>query len=217
MSSKKVVELVNRWAEFEAQYPQAGIEQFCHWVLNSEKTHNIPNEAERGYSNNGYAAQLLSRLARYAHIYSKDILEQHGIESVYEFGFMMTVLIEGKPKKSELIEKQLTGFTSGIGIINRLLKRGLLAELPDETDKRTKRISITPQGFATLQACIPDMEKLSGIVFSPLPMRRKTCCWLLCKSLMRYMHMLIPIQNLLLLRVYPPELKIQSAQYQIVK
>lgn len=168
MSSKKVVELVNKWADFEAHYPQAGIEQFCHWVLHSGKNTGAPKEQERGYSNNGYSAQLLSRLARYAHIYSKDILEPHGIESVYEFGFMMTVLIEGKPKKSELIEKQLTGFTSGIGIINRLLKRGLLAELPDENDKRTKRISITPRGFATLQACIPDMEKLSGIVFSPL-------------------------------------------------
>lgn len=168
MSSKKVVELVNKWAEFEAQYPQAGVEQFCHWVLQSKEQAAAPNEAESGYSNNGYAAQLLSRLARYAHIYSKDILEQHGIESVYEFGFMMSVLMQGKPKKSELIEKQLTGFTSGIGIINRLLKRGLLVEMPDENDKRTKRISITPQGFATLQACIPDMEKLSGLVFKPL-------------------------------------------------
>jgi DNA-binding MarR family transcriptional regulator len=169
MSSKKVVDLVNTWAEFEAEYPDASIEQFCHWVIASKEQHNHAEaEYSRGYGNDGYAAQLLSRLSRYAQIYSKDILGVHGIESVYEWGFMMHVLELRNPKKSELIEKQLTGFTSGIGIINRLIKRKLLTEITDETDKRSKRLSLTKEGFALLQSTLPDMDRLSKIIFMPL-------------------------------------------------
>lgn len=180
MQSRKVVDLVNRWAEFEKSYPEAGLEQFCHWVLNNEGPKPIHQSR---YSNEGDSAQLLARLSRYATIYSKDILAKHGLESAYEFGVLMQVLENEQPKKSELTERMLIGFTSGIGMINRLIKRGLLKEWADQTDKRTKRLSLTMAGMRVLQNCLPDMEKLAQIVFSPLNESEKNMLLILMKKL----------------------------------
>lgn len=180
MSSKRVVDLVNRWAEFEKAYPDAGLEQFCHWVLN---TGVQSKEHTSKYSKEADSAQILARLSRYATIYSKDILAKHGLESAYEFGLLMSVLEAGQPKKSELTEKMLMGFTSTIGMINRLIKRGLLKEWTDDTDKRTKRLMITPSGMGALQSCLPDMERLSQIVFSPLNDSEKNMLLMLMKKL----------------------------------
>jgi len=172
MSSKKLVDLVNQWAKFENENPDGDVAQFCHWQLSQNEEGGLVNN-DKGYSNEGYSAQLLARLARYAEVYSDDILKEHGIESVYEWGLLMQVLEMYSPKKSELIERQILGFTSGIGIINRLVKRKLLKEVVDKNDKRSKRISLTPAGFDILEATLPDMDKLSHIIFYPLNERER--------------------------------------------
>ncbi len=172
MSSKKLIDLANQWGKFENEYPDGDLAQFCHWQLSQNEDNTFVGN-EKSFSNEGYSAQLLATLARYAQIYSDDILKLHGLESVYEWGFLMRVLEMENPKKSELIEKQVVGFTSGIGIINRLVKRKLLKEVVDKNDKRTKRISLTPAGFDILEATLPDMDKLSHIIFYPLNERER--------------------------------------------
>jgi predicted transcriptional regulator len=74
----------------------------------------------------------------------------------------------GTPKKSELIYDMISEFPSGIDIIKRLIKLGLIEEFPDEKDKRSKRIKITEKGIEILVRSFPWMEKISEMAFNQL-------------------------------------------------
>ena len=62
----------------------------------------------------------------------------------------------------------LSEFPSGIDIINRLIKMEYMEEFPDETDRRSKRLRITPQGMAIVQQCFPELTRVADIAFGTL-------------------------------------------------
>ena len=66
--------------------------------------------------------------------------------------------------KSELITKQVMEKTSGSEVIRRLIKRGLMAESPDENDKRSVRVSITKSGREEILRLLPQMSDVTKIV-----------------------------------------------------
>ncbi|MDD4199158.1 MAG: MarR family winged helix-turn-helix transcriptional regulator [Paludibacter sp.] len=111
---------------------------------------------------------LVSLLFRYAKIYIKKALKDSKINSADEFSFLITLLTYESLSKQELINLQVMEKTSGIEIINRLIKKGFICQFDDESDRRSKRIKITVDGRNELVVVLPQMDMVSKIIAGKL-------------------------------------------------
>lgn len=125
---------------------------------------------------------LVSLLFRYAKNYIKKALKGSKINSADEFSFLITLLTYESLSKQELINIQVMEKTSGIEIINRLIKKGYICQFDDETDKRSKRIKITDAGRKELISILPQMNMVAKIIVGKLSVEeQQTLVYLLRK------------------------------------
>lgn len=111
---------------------------------------------------------LVGRLSNYAYLYSKKALQPLGFKSIEDPVYLIVLVQMGMPKKSELIYEMMSEFASGIDIINRLVKMGLIDEFPDEQDRRSKRLRITEKGLDVIREAFPIMDKVADVAYSTL-------------------------------------------------
>ena len=107
---------------------------------------------------------LLSLLFRYAKMYSRKALKDSGIKTVDEFALLITLLTHNGISKQELINGQVLEKTSGIEIINRLIRQGYIQQFAGAKDRRSKLLKITEEGYAELMQILPRMNMVSKIV-----------------------------------------------------
>lgn len=107
---------------------------------------------------------LIAFLFRYAKHYSKKALENTPLSTLDDFTFLATLSYQESLTKSELINMHLLEITSGIEIIKRLSKNGLLEVFPDPNDRRSKRVKLSEQGRAVLEIVMQQMDKVAKIV-----------------------------------------------------
>lgn len=171
-SHNKLVELVNLWAAHEAEQPDLSIEAFCERVLAERRTITISRNAF-GVPIEGQIMGQLGRIGKFASIYSKKALQEAALHNLEDWLYLLCTMEMGMPKKSELINQLLSEFPSGIDVIKRLVAAGYLEEFPDEEDRRSKRVRITPSGIEKVQACLPQMEKVGQMALGQLTMTEK--------------------------------------------
>jgi hypothetical protein len=186
MSSKskhKIVELVNLWDKYDNGPEELTIHDFCIKYL-SEFHQNEEHESDNyGMPVQSRMAGLLLRMGKFATHYSKKALKDSALNNTEDW-FYLIGLIDGKtPKKSEYIHEMLSEFPSGIEVINRLLKLGMIEEIPDLMDKRSKRIKITNSGLGLLYSTLPKMNKIGDMAFDRLDNIEKSILLNLLKKL----------------------------------
>jgi MarR family transcriptional regulator, lower aerobic nicotinate degradation pathway regulator len=162
----KIVELVNTFAKYEEQNPDISIEDFCVQYL----TENLALKENQLFEIpiNGELGALVGRLGAYAGMYSKKALTKLNLNNVEDWVYLIMLNEMGTPRKSELIYQMLSEFPSGIDVIKRLLNSGFAEEFPDEIDKRSKRVKITPSGLEVVQRGFPEMQKVGEMAFGKL-------------------------------------------------
>lgn len=183
MKKSKIVELVTLWDDFERAQPGAEIVDFCRFFLAQyqPQAQNQP-ESHFPFSIHGALTGLVARMERFATMYGKKILQEHGLNNIEDFVYLLGAWEMGEVRKNELIQAQLSEFTSGIGVINRLLKQGWLEESPDPEDGRSRIVRITESGLDKLKKVIPDMDKMADAIFvGLLPEEKKTLFHLLSR------------------------------------
>ena len=127
-------------------------------------------------------ARLVTVMNRYAKSYIKRALEGSPIQTGEEFSFLLYLMTNQSLTKSELIFKNVLEKTSGMEVIKRLLKLGLVEEREDENDKRSKRLSLTSTGRQEIFKVLPIMHKVSSLVAGNLTKQeRETLAYLLAK------------------------------------
>lgn len=114
-------------------------------------------------------ARNLSLLHRYSRSYIKAALSASAyLQTEEEYTYLVTLLAHPRLTKTELHTLNGMEKTSGAEIIRRLKKYGLLCEEPDERDKRSVCVSITPEGRAELMKVFPRLRTAADIVSAPL-------------------------------------------------
>jgi hypothetical protein len=182
-SNNKIVELVNLWDHYEKNTENMTIHDFCVNYLSEFHKEEKHESDDYGMSVQSQMAVLLLRMSKFATHYSKKALK-HSVLNNTEDWFYLTGLIDGRaPKKSEYIHEMLSEFPTGIEIINRLLKLGMLEEIPDPADKRSKRIKITNSGSALLYSTLPKMIKIGDMAFARLDTIEKSILLKMLKKL----------------------------------
>ncbi len=154
---------------FETEEGIEGIvlEDFIGWV--QKKNNKIGNEKneEDGRNNDFLNIEISSHIGylyRYAKHYSKKALQNSKLTTLDDYVFLMSLLIEGEQSKTNLIQNQILEISSGTEVIKRLLKDGLIEEVSNKADKRSKKIKISLKGINTIQALGDTMNKTAQLV-----------------------------------------------------
>ncbi|MBP1677266.1 MAG: MarR family transcriptional regulator [Bacteroidetes bacterium] len=183
----ELIEHLNRYEE-EAllQNPNAvlNMSDFVGFLNSNYEVRNVKTHELRG-NHEGYEFKeqkgpatdislLIVLLFRYAKGYIKKALKDSVIKTADEFSFLITLITYESLSKTELIQKQIMEKTSGIEIINRLLKFGLIEQFNDVEDKRSIRVRVTPAGRIELMKILPQMQTVSQVVSGNLTETEKT-------------------------------------------
>lgn len=168
----KLVALVQAWGVYEEEVQYTDLQDFCKWYLKThaptEPTGGLMGADEVPSDQNMFLGRLIGKLSRYASIYAKKAFAPLGLNNFEDLGYLWQTEFMGAPKKSELIYAMMSEFPSGADVIRRLVGMGLLEEFPDDQDRRSKRVRITPKGTALSAQSIPATEKVARIVVGDL-------------------------------------------------
>lgn len=145
---------------------------------NSEKNSEIENEI----------AEHVIMLGRYSKQVLKKSLENHPDLFNEDFTYLLRLRDFSSLTKMQLIEKNAHEKQSGIEIIKRLVRNGLLKESPDKKDKRSTRISLTAKGKKVFQECVKDLDEASKILCGKLQKEEKENFLLSLEKLNSYHH-----------------------------
>lgn len=172
---KEVIDLVEK---FEATADSGSYSKnaagFRRWLYDDEKEiHNLSDEPywegkENGRSPESAINTLIVHMNRYAKTYSRSAIYNSAFSTQEEFIYLIILRAMGSMTKTELIKKNLQEKPVGMQIINRLIKQGWIQQNGSSEDKRSKVISITPEGIETLEDNMGKIRQATKIVTGDL-------------------------------------------------
>lgn len=133
---------------------------------------NIAGEEEKWIKEDDDAntdiSTLLVFMYRYAVVYFKKALKEATINTLDEFSFLIVLMTYSSLSKTELIQKLIMEKTSGVEVIKRLLKNGLIEEFANPNDKRSVLVAITAKGKEELALLFPKMGLVGSVIVGNL-------------------------------------------------
>lgn len=111
---------------------------------------------------------LVGFMNRYAKLYSKKALAGSPLQSLDEFTYLAGLTGSTGISKTELIHRNAHEKTSGLEIIRRLVRLGLLEEWNDPADRRSTLVKHTPEGQRVMFELFHRMKEVSGLVTGSL-------------------------------------------------
>lgn len=181
----KTVALVTSWGDFEKKHPDGNIEDFCRYYLFLKKKNQHTGQLVGGVVPNitdGLLLKVIARIGTFGSLYSNLALKGTGLNQIEEFALLMTIKLRGKPKKTEVIYSNLFELSSGTDMLNRLRKRGLIKELHDKIDKRSKIIMLTSAGKKAISDSTPKVAMMAKMLLHDMNEDDKLLCIQLLKN-----------------------------------
>ncbi len=115
----------------------------------------------------------LNYMVRFARLYSRQRPNDKELP-IDEFTYLIPLLYQKTGMhKMHLVEINRQEKTTGIEIINRLIGKGMIEQLPDETDKRAKKLILSEKGKQILINHLGDFTALGFKVAEPLSQEEK--------------------------------------------
>jgi len=176
-----IQELIGLWQEFEKATMKPDFLSFGDWLKNNshqenrsrdraekmDKESNVPDIGDEiaALPVKQQLISLIARLARLQDFYAKKFFEGLPINSLLEFSFLFSMNKSTSLKKKEIIGLHLVEYSTGIDILNRLIRLQLVIESRDDLDKRSKRLKITSEGKRILIEALIRMNKINDLFF----------------------------------------------------
>ncbi|MGZ5210173.1 MAG: MarR family winged helix-turn-helix transcriptional regulator [Kaistella sp.] len=133
-------------------------------------------------------AKQVIMLGRYSKQLIRKSLENHPDLVNEDFTYLFRMMDYESLTKMQLIEKNAHEKQTGIEIIKRLVKNGLLAESPDQHDKRSTRIAVTEKGKKVFLESMRDITVVSKIMCGQLNTSEKEALLVSLKKLNTFHH-----------------------------
>lgn len=168
----KTAELVRLWAEYEADHPDAGIAEFCHFFLIREREKKNQVNFSGGIMPPdlfSVMTKMMGRIAKLHSTYALIALKACGLNSLDEFLYLNTIGNTTHPRKTQVIYSNFNELSSGLLILDRLKNKGLISEEDDKEDKRSKRVSISKKGNKILMECYKKLSTTNAFFFKAIP------------------------------------------------
>lgn len=171
---KAVVELVQQFMEQNEDNVlySNDLQGFTEWINASSKSYSEQENPdwvgkELGRSSESIINTLLIKMGRYAKTYSRSI-GNSVFSSQDDFIYLISLKTMGAMTKMELIRHNVSEKSSGILIINRLIRYGWAEQTVSQKDKRIKHILITEKGISVLEEHMDEIRKASRVVVGNL-------------------------------------------------
>jgi DNA-binding MarR family transcriptional regulator len=166
--------LLEKAKEFRITGGAANLTEFSSW-LNEQIVHqkeDLPFLFP-GESVESAASKYIIYLYRYAKGYGKKLLKGTPLSSIDDVPYLLMLLFSGPSTKMELIQANVHEKTTGMEILNRLLRLGLVEQQFNPDDKRSRKLSISPEGQKLMLNLMKGMDTLSAIVSGNLQPRER--------------------------------------------
>jgi len=170
---KELVLLVGEFKE-EGQDGKNDLPTFLTWLDSRRDTQPQQEEyAITGHSMEAELAAYIGRLSRYSNTYIKMALEGLPFSTDMEFAFTAILDGVGHVGKTDLIRMMAYDKSSGMGVIKRLLKKGIIEEFPNPDDKRGKWLRLTEKGKKTVGLAYQKASMAANLVAKNLDQMEK--------------------------------------------
>ena len=165
---KTIVEQLELYEQENKDFNSDNLASFVLW-LNKKLDDTTPQQMEQtGIPLDGLLMAYISNLYKYVKHYAKKIFENTIITGIDDFVFLMTIRYQTNISKSELIQQHLLEISSGMEILKRLQKEGLVEEVENEGDKRKKSLQLTDKGSDILNNLMPELGKVATLASANL-------------------------------------------------
>lgn len=173
---KPIVELITAWADYESKNPAANAAEFCSHFLMDHKGPAAPDQIPARPADKDVdqeLATLIGQLNAIHVVYAKSVLKSFpGIELEW-FYFMKAIALHPEARKSDVVAAVFFEPSTGIDILNRIKKAGLLIERSDPADKRAKLVKLSTKGEKLLQLLHRSLFKADQLLFHDLSASNK--------------------------------------------
>lgn len=158
---KPVVQLVEEWSGFEEVSDDHSVEAFCRYYLQKQRPKpKNPGKAGERIMNGAHLLKTMGRILSAYSLYFRSAVNHIGAPPAEYFYYLNGLLHLGEVRKSDLINHMFAETTTGMEVINRLIREEKVSERTSPDDKRAKLITITEQGIQALD----EYYKISGKV-----------------------------------------------------
>jgi MarR family transcriptional regulator, lower aerobic nicotinate degradation pathway regulator len=170
---KKIIDEVHQFSVLQKNAPD--VAAFATWLQQRQVAVARQPEAPAttGETTESKIGKLLVFLNRYAKSYTKKLLDSSPLTSADDFVFLIYLLHRGAATKTELIEAARLEKPTGMEVIRRLLGLGMVEQSVHESDRRSKTITLTPLGQATLMSVLGRFDQLSVLLTANLAPEEK--------------------------------------------
>lgn len=151
-------ELIPLLEEFKEDSNSNKLTEFVVW-LNNKLFGRISNIENTEHDNLLIAFRVMY-LNKELKKQAKEVLTSSKVSSIDEYSFLLHLNFKNSFRKMEIIDLHNLEAPTGIEIIKRLLKNGLIEEFADENDKRAKRIKATENGEKEIGFLEPKINKV---------------------------------------------------------
>ena len=167
----KTVELVNAWSEYEMAHTNATIDDFCYSYIMEKKViqksemvlaGNVPPD------NYSRIAKMIGRIAKLHNTYAVIILKECGLTSLDDFLYLNSIATTETPRKTKVIYENFNELSSGLLILDRLIKKNFVIEEENEGDKRSKLLKLSNKGTTLLNKCYQQMKIINEWFFKSI-------------------------------------------------
>lgn len=165
---KELTELAISYSETN-QGEALSIESFFEFL--DRKKGNKPNKKVLNLPHNELDQEIIThmgRLSRHANRYLKVSLENTIFTTNMDFAFTAILHQYGTMTKMELIRRMIYEKSSGMEIIKRLLRVGIIKQIKNPNDKRSKLLQITSKGEAEILRAYRNANPAAKVVSFPL-------------------------------------------------
>lgn len=168
-----LVELITAWDNYLRQHPDATVAGFCSNYLGTSgvvfSTQSPDASADQTNPDlNARLSTVIRQLSAIQHSYAKLSLRQLPDVEPEWFYFMNLIHQHQEIRKSEVVNMVFLEQSTGIDIINRIRKAGLLTERTDPGDKRAKLLKLSPKGIKFLEVLSERFSKCDGLLFDKI-------------------------------------------------
>ena len=133
-------------------------------IKDTRAGNETPESTRRSEDIRTTISKMVYMMYRYARFYTKKAMVNSEINSLDDFALLVTLRTHKSVIKGELIKMFVLEKTTGIEIVNRLIRNGLAKQEDSDEDKRNKKIAITEKGKKELNIIFAEMAKTSEIV-----------------------------------------------------
>ena len=159
-----LVELVSAWQEYSQRTSHTSVEDFCNYYLSGRK-----KSLQRDKYIDLNLARQLGKANSLLKLYFRRALKQISDVELEWYYFLDAIATAGEIRKNDIVSFRLLGEpTTGIDILNRMLKAALIKERVDPEDKRARLIMLTSKGKDHLSKLSSLFNEVSKHVFSQI-------------------------------------------------